>query len=59
MEIVPGIWKDKTIIDDELIYIPNDDIQNYPFCILKLVVETFETNQFKFNKSNQSFWAKE
>ena len=23
-------------------YIPNDDTQNYPFCRLKLVVETFE-----------------
>ena len=28
---------------DELIFIPNDDTQNYPFCRLKLVVETFYT----------------
>ena len=38
---------------DELIYIPNDDIQNYPFGRLQLVVETFGhsnklTNQSKF-----------
>ena len=37
-------------------YIPNDDAQNYPFCRLKLVVETFGhltkwTNQSKANKS--------
>ena len=25
---------------DKLMYIPNDDTQNYPFCRLKLVVET-------------------
>ncbi len=32
-------------------YIPNDDLQNYPFCGLKLVVETFEwINQSKFTK---------
>ena len=27
---------------DKLIFIPNDDTQNYPFCRLKLVFETFE-----------------
>ena len=27
---------------DKFIYIPNDNTQNYPFCTLKLVVETFE-----------------
>ena len=26
---------------DKLIYIPNDDPKNYPFCRLQLVVETF------------------
>ena len=26
---------------DKLMYIPNDKTQNYPFCRLKLVVETF------------------
>ena len=35
------IQRDKTMAD-KLIYIPNDAIQNYPFCKLKLVVETFE-----------------
>ena len=38
---------------DRLMYIPNDDTQNYPLCRLQLVVETFEhstmwTNQSKF-----------
>ena len=28
-------------MDDNLIYIPNDDTQNYSFCKLKLRVETF------------------
>ena len=34
-------------MDDKLIYIPNDDTQNYPFCRLQLVVKTFglPTNQ--------------
>ena len=38
---------------DKLMYISNNEIQNYPFYILKLVVKTFElywTNQLKFNK---------
>ena len=26
----------------KLMYIPNDDTQSYPFCNVKLVVETFE-----------------
>ena len=26
-------------------YIHNDDTQNYPFCTLKSMAETFETNQ--------------
>ena len=26
---------------DKLMYIPNDDTQNYPLCRLPLVVETF------------------
>ena len=43
---------------DILMYIPNDNTQNYPFCILQLVVKTFGhstkwTNQSKFNKSLQ------
>ena len=35
-----GILRDKTM-DDEFIYIPNDDKQNYPSCRLKLIVEQF------------------
>ena len=40
---------------DKLMFNPNDDTQNRPFCRLKLVVETFEhstkrTNQSKFHK---------
>ena len=40
---------------DELIYIPNYDSQNYLFCRLKLLVETFEhstllTKQSKFTE---------
>ena len=29
---------------DKLMQIPNDDTQNYPFCTLKLVAETFENS---------------
>ena len=36
-----GIEGDKTMAD-KLMYILYDDNQNYPFCRLKLVVETFE-----------------
>ena len=41
---------------DKLMYIPDNDTQNYFFCKLQLVVETFEhstwwTNQLKLNKS--------
>ena len=32
--------RDKTMADD-LMYIPNDATQNYPFCRLQLVDETF------------------
>ena len=28
---------------DKLIYIPNDDTQNFPFSRLQLVVKTFDT----------------
>ena len=43
---------------DILIYIPNYDTQNFPFCRLQLVVEKFGhltewTNKTKFNKSPQ------
>ena len=35
----PRILKDKKMAD-KLMYIPNNDTQNYPYCRLKLVVET-------------------
>ena len=40
---------------DKLMYIQNDDTQNYPFCRLQFIVEPFErsnlwTRQSKFNK---------
>ena len=31
---------------DKLMYIPNDDTQNKPFCRLKIVVETFEHSTY-------------
>ena len=30
---------------DKCMYIPNDDAQNYPFCRLQIVVETFGQNE--------------
>ena len=36
-----GIWRYKTMAD-KLMYIPNYDTQNYPFCRFKLVAEAFE-----------------
>ena len=30
------------IMADKMIYIPNDDTKSYPFCRLKLEVETLE-----------------
>ena len=48
------VERDKTMAD-KLMYITNGDTQNYPFCRLKLVVETFEystlwNNQSKFTE---------
>ena len=45
---------------DKLLYIPNDNTQNYPFCILQLVFKTFGhltkwTNQSNFNRSPQDW----
>ena len=37
---LPRDLREKTMAD-KLIYIPNNDAQNYPFCRLQLVVETF------------------
>ena len=37
------IKRDKAMADKLMYtYIPNNDAQNYPFCGLKLVVETFK-----------------
>ena len=36
-----GILRNKTMAD-KLIFIPNDDTQNYPFSRLQIVVEPFE-----------------
>ena len=38
--VVSGIKRDNTM-SDKIVYIPNDDIQEHPFCRLQLVVETF------------------
>ena len=35
-------YKKETHMADKLMYIPNDNTHNYPFCRLKLVVEMFE-----------------
>ena len=37
---------------DKLMHIPNDDTPNYPFCKLKLVVETFRRSTKWINQSN-------
>ena len=44
-----GILRDKTM-DDKLKYIPSDDKQNYQFCIFKLVIQMFKTNQSNVKK---------
>ena len=49
--IMSGVLGDKTM-DDKLIYIPNDDKQNFPFCRLKLLVISLNTNGL--NPSNQN-----
>ena len=38
--LLSGILRDKTI-NDKFMYIPNNDIQNYPFYTLQIVDETF------------------
>ena len=38
--MLTGILRDKTM-DDKLMYIHNDDKQNQPFCILRLLVQKF------------------
>ena len=37
---------------DKLMYIPNDDKQNYPFCILQLVVEMLGHIKILYKKPN-------
>ena len=36
---------------DKLMYIPNDDTYNNPFCRLQIVVETYGHSILKTNKS--------
>ena len=43
--------RDKTIAD-KLMYIPKNDTQNYFFCGIKLVVETFEHLTYKQTNQN-------
>ena len=42
-------------MDDKFMYIPNDDTQNYLFCRLKLVVETFKHSTVWAIQSNPKF----
>ena len=45
---------------DKLMYIHNDNTQNYPFCRLKFVVETFEVKEtIEIHYSPQSYYANE
>ena len=51
---VPGTYRDKTMAD-KLIYIPNNNTQNYPFCRLKLVFETFKhSTQYHYIPNNNT-----
>ena len=38
------------------VFIPNDGKQNYPFCILQLVVETFELPTYVPSLSLDEMW---
>ena len=45
---------------DKLMYIPNDNTHNYPFCRLQLVFETFEHSTIqpiKIHQGLKSFQA--
>ena len=46
------ILSDETIYD-KLIYIPNDDIQNYPFCRINLLLEWIGYWYLKLSNLNQ------
>ena len=53
------VLRDKTI-DDKLMYISNNDKQNYLFCRLQSLVETFghylsRNNQTQMKKNTKSF----
>ena len=39
---------------DLLMYIPNEDTQNYPFCRLQLVIKTVELNTQLYEPKNQN-----
>ena len=39
---------------DKLMYIPNNDNQNYPFCRLQLKVKTLEINNHLTGLTNQN-----
>ena len=41
-----GIFGDKTM-DEKFMYIFNNDKQNYPFCILKLLVKSLNTTSIE------------
>ena len=43
--------RDKTVAD-KLMYFPNDDIQNYTFCRLQIVIKMFGHSTEWTNKSN-------
>ena len=49
--------REKTMAD-QLMYIPNDDTQNFSFCRLKLVVETFETHHNEPANQNSRIFLK-
>ena len=49
---------------DKLMFIFNEDTQNYPFCILKLVVKTLDTHlkkptNYNLIKNAQICWDNE
>ena len=52
MTLDSGIWRDKTIAD-KLMYIPNDDTQNYFICRLWLVFLTFGHSTKWTNLTNE------
>ena len=41
---------------DKLMYIPDDYTQNYPFCILQLVVETFGHPTYSVNNLEKRYY---